>query len=257
MNSLSPGTAAKRPSRQSALACSIRSRELETKFHQNLPRSVHRRAAEQQQAGEGEGGDHGRPASVQNEKLARLDAAALDLDCTVDRKDGALLVLGRKRQARARRERGIGVDSVPQGGDRRAGAEQGTGDQTDFHTPLAQRRQCLARVMGESGLDLLGVARQRHPGLNAGQLAAARPHLRAGSLGMGDPPSGGHPVHVARSDRLQRAEAVAMDDLPGEQVGHGGEPDVRVRTDVQSPAGRERRRPHPVEEDERADHPPQ
>jgi hypothetical protein len=34
MNSESPGTGAKRPPFQSAFACSIRSRELDTKFHQ-------------------------------------------------------------------------------------------------------------------------------------------------------------------------------------------------------------------------------
>ena len=34
MNSVSPGTAAKQPAFQSALACSMRSCELETKFHQ-------------------------------------------------------------------------------------------------------------------------------------------------------------------------------------------------------------------------------
>ena len=34
MNSVSPGTFGNRPSRQSAFACSIRSIELETKFHQ-------------------------------------------------------------------------------------------------------------------------------------------------------------------------------------------------------------------------------
>src|ERR1700752_3084725 len=34
INSASPGTGAKRPAFQSALACSMRSRELETKFHQ-------------------------------------------------------------------------------------------------------------------------------------------------------------------------------------------------------------------------------
>lgn len=34
INSVSCGTGAKRPSRQSSLACSMRSRELDTKFHQ-------------------------------------------------------------------------------------------------------------------------------------------------------------------------------------------------------------------------------
>jgi hypothetical protein len=54
--------------------------------------------------------------------------------------------------------------------------------------------------------------------------------------------------------RLERAEAVAMDDLAREQIGDRGEPDVRVRAHVDALAEQELRGPHLVEEDERPDH---
>ena len=46
------------------------------------------------------------------------------------------------------------------------------------------------------------------------------------------------------------------DDLALEQVGHGGEPDVRVRAHVDALPEQELGRPHLVEEDERPDHLP-
>jgi hypothetical protein len=44
-----------------------------------------------------------------------------------------------------------------------------------------------------------------------------------------------------------------MIDRPGEQIGDGGEIDVRVRADVYAFARRQMRRPHLIEEDERTD----
>ena len=53
------------------------------------------------------------------------------------------------------------------------------------------------------------------------------------------------------------AHAVAVGDLAVEQIGDGGEADVRVRAHVDAArdAGRELDRPHVVEEHERPDHP--
>src|SRR5262249_7098211 len=65
--------------------------------------------------------------------------------------------------------------------------------------------------------------------------------------------AGSHPVDLPGSDRLVRAEAVAVHDLAVEEVGHRRERDVRMRTHVDAGAGREVDRPHVVEEDERAD----
>ena len=44
-----------------------------------------------------------------------------------------------------------------------------------------------------------------------------------------------------------------MQDLALEQIGHGREPDVRVRPHVHALPGRERDRPEVIEEDERTD----
>ena len=52
------------------------------------------------------------------------------------------------------------------------------------------------------------------------------------------------------------ALAVAVHDVAVEQVGHGGEPDMRVRAHVHALAGDELHRAHLVEEDERPDHLP-
>ena len=70
------------------------------------------------------------------------------------------------------------------------------------------------------------------------------------------PLPGDHPVHRAGMDDLVGAEAVAVLELALEEVGDGGEPDVRVRPHVDALAGDELRRPGLVEEDERPDHLP-
>ncbi len=55
---------------------------------------------------------------------------------------------------------------------------------------------------------------------------------------------------------LHGAEAVAMLDRAVEQIGDGGEVDVRVRPDVHALARRQPRRAELVDEDERPDHRP-
>ena len=70
---------------------------------------------------------------------------------------------------------------------------------------------------------------------------------------MRDAAPGRHPVDVARPDRLHAADAVAMQDLAFEEIGHGGEADVRMRPHVEPLARRQRHRPHLVEEDEGTD----
>ena len=110
--------------------------------------------------------------------------------------------------------------------------------------------------MAETGRGLLGVGGQRHPGLDPEQLGAGRAGLRRSALGMGDTAACSHPVDRAGPDRLQRAETVAVDDLAPDQVGHRGEPDVRMRPHVDALAEQELRRPHLIEKDERPDHLP-
>src|SRR6516165_2107122 len=75
-----------------------------------------------------------------------------------------------------------------------------------------------------------------------------------GALGMHDAAARCHPVHRAGADRHRGAERVAMHDLAVEQIGDGGEPDMRVRPHVDAVAGLEHRRAEMIEEDERSDH---
>ena len=70
------------------------------------------------------------------------------------------------------------------------------------------------------------------------------------------PAPGDHPVHRAGMDHLVGAEAVAVLELAAEEIGDGGEPDMRMRPHVDALAGQELRRPRLVEEDERPDHLP-
>src|SRR5690606_23122743 len=72
---------------------------------------------------------------------------------------------------------------------------------------------------------------------------------------MHDATPGCHQVDVARPDDEFGAEAVAVLDLAVEEIGDGRKPDMRMRLDVERPAGMQQGWPHPVEEDERTDEP--
>ena len=86
------------------------------------------------------------------------------------------------------------------------------------------------------------------------QRLAAIAVIGRGAFGMHDAAPGRHPIDGARPDRQRGAEAVAVHDLAVEQIGDGGEPDMRVRPDVDAVAGLEHRRAEMVEEDEGSDH---
>ena len=113
-----------------------------------------------------------------------------------------------------------------------------------------------AAVVHERRLGLLLLGWQRHPGLDAEQALTRAAALGARALGMDDAAPGAHPVHRAGLDRLLGPQAVAVQDLALEQVGQRREVDVRVGAHVDALVGQELRRPHLVEEDERADHLP-
>src|SRR5690606_32657750 len=76
-----------------------------------------------------------------------------------------------------------------------------------------------------------------------------------GALGMGDAAAGAHPVDVARLDPAHATQAVAVQQRALEEVGDGGEPDVRVRRYVDALPRREVDRAEVVEEDEGTDPP--
>ncbi len=85
--------------------------------------------------------------------------------------------------------------------------------------------------------------------------AVARgPCLWTGAFAMGDAAAGGHPVHRAGPDRLHAPQAVAVQDLAPDEIGDGGEADVRMGADIEPGAGPQDRRAELVEEDERPHH---
>ena len=220
----------------------------------DVPGSIHRLAPQQQEAGRCLCAQGDLIARAEDQELAGVEPVARHLDRPAHHVDGTLLVLGRQGQRRTRREARVGIEHRGEGRHGRALAIERTGDDPHLQAVAAYYRQVVAPVMRESGCHLLGRSRQGHPSLDAEQPAASRARLGRAPLGMGDAPARRHPVDVARPDRLQRAQAVAMQDLALEQVGHGGEPDMRMRTDVQASSQDELRRTHLVEEDERADH---
>jgi hypothetical protein len=73
---------------------------------------------------------------------------------------------------------------------------------------------------------------------------------------MDDALAGRHPVDRAGLDPLHRAERVAVLDRAVEEVGEGGEADVRMGPHVVAGARIERHRAEVVEEDEGPDAPP-
>src|SRR5713226_22365 len=102
--------------------------------------------------------------------------------------------------------------------------------------------------------DFFGAGRQCDPALQAQHLLAVAPlHIRR-AFRMGNAPPRGHQVHRAGLDFLDVALAVAVHDAAVEQIGDGGEPDMRMRANVHALAGYELHRSEMIEEDEGADH---
>src|SRR5256885_6160089 len=67
--------------------------------------------------------------------------------------------------------------------------------------------------------------------------------------------AGGHPIDIARRDRLHRAEAVTVQDFAFEQIGDRRKAYVRMRAHVDAAAWRENGRTHVIEKNEWTDHP--
>ena len=110
--------------------------------------------------------------------------------------------------------------------------------------------------MLEGRRDFLLALGQRDPALQAEHHLAARALRIRRALGVRDAAARGHQVHGARLDLLDVALAVAVHDAAVEQIGDGGEPDMRMRPHVHALAGDELHRSEMIEEDERADHLP-
>jgi hypothetical protein len=116
MNSVSSGTGSNRPPFQSSLACSIRSRLEETKFHQILARCLHAGAAEEHRAGAAHGLDRDAVAGVENEQPRPFGAIVGNVDLAVYDVDRSLLMVRVERRHRAGIEHDIGpIGQHPEG----------------------------------------------------------------------------------------------------------------------------------------------
>ena len=116
----------------------------------------------------------------------------------------------------------------------------------------------MNRVVVEGRIGLFLSFRQRHPRLQQLQAVPRERGRVFEALRMRDAATCGHPVDLARPDHLLHAQTVAVRDDPTEQVTHGGQADMRVRSDVGLTCRlwRQLHRPRVVEEDKGADHPP-
>jgi hypothetical protein len=118
MNSVSPGTRAKRCAAQSSAACTMRSRRDETKFHQIVPPDIARPIdgfAADQHAARGPGPrvvHRDRVTGAQHQELTGGEAVRGNLHLAADRVEGTLLVSGVHRQRRAGLERHVGIDRI-------------------------------------------------------------------------------------------------------------------------------------------------
>ncbi len=92
-------------------------------------------------------------------------------------------------------------------------------------------------VVLEVRVDAEGRARQRRPQLDAVQ--AGRTVLRRRLLRVGDAPARRHEVELARPDRLERADGVAVQDLALEEPAHRLQPGVRVGWHLHALAARD------------------
>lgn len=183
-------------------------------------------------------------------RLGRL-VAGCERDVAVDGVDAALDMLRRNLQARARFHFERHIERAAVDAHRRLGTERIAGDHRHPHARQLDARQGRARVVVKRRRVVLMRLRQCHPGLDAVEARAgfARGLWRA--FGMGDAAARGHPVHVAGPDYLLAAQAVPVHDLALEQIGHGGQADMRMRAHVDAVARCHRHRPHMIEEDER------
>src|SRR5687768_10044382 len=98
--------------------------------------------------------------------------------------------------------------------------------------------------------------RKREPGLQAPGARAARAQRLRRALGMHDAAARGHPVDIARPDRLAHPKAILVKDLAVEEIRHCGKADMRMRAHVEARSRGKLYRSHLVEEHERSDHAP-
>jgi hypothetical protein len=99
----------------------------------------------------------------------------------------------------------------------------------------------------KSRLGFLNILGQGIPELKSVHAVASLPQLWGGAFRMNDPAAGHHQIYVTGSDGLNASDGVPMDDLPFEQIGYGGQVDVGMRDDINTPTGGKGSRPHMIE----------
>jgi hypothetical protein len=134
-------------------------------------------------------------------------------------------------------------------------AERAAGDDARLEAPVFDDRQVAVKML-ERGRDFFLAFRKRDPALDAEHLLARGAHTPGVRSECAMPLPGGHQVHRAGRDLLLLPSLSRCMMRAVEQIGDGGEPDMRMRPHVHALPGDELHRPHLIEEDEGADHLP-
>src|SRR5580658_7216496 len=145
---------------------------------------------------------------MEDEQLSGGIGVSGNLHRALDDEERTLLMLRREGETRRRREGSVGVEHVRKYPRRRAGAEEGTGDEPHARAVAFDERERGGRVMSERRRGLLVAFGERDPGLNAGKPRSRQALLGIAALGMDDAAPGRHPVHVTPDERLHGPEAV-------------------------------------------------
>ena len=186
-----------------------------------------------------------------------IEGLAIDGRIALEQVERALVafVLDFQRGARRKLQRGIEARMVL--GDRRARAIGLAHDQVQLYARPLDHWQRRGGDMLEGRGDFFEALGQRKPGLDSVQPGPEGAFVGRRALAVADPAPRGHQIDRARLDPLDGAEAVAMIDRALEQIGDGGQVDVRVGSDVDPLVDPEARRAHLVEENKRSDHGPE
>ena len=217
-----------------------------------MARPVQRCPAQQHHPGIGERAQLRLGAGLEHGQVIARQGLAVERHVAFHGVQRALGMFGGNGQSAAGLQVDRNVQRVRQHGHRRALAEGVAGD--DGHADARQfdHRQRGGRVVHEGRRGVFVFARQRHPGLQAVHALRLAQQALGRAFGVGDAAAGGHPVHVARVDFLQRAQAVAVHDRALPQVGHRGQANVRMRPHFQRMVRVQRGRADVVEEYEGA-----
>ena len=143
------------------------------------------------------------------------------------------------------------MDFMPQPPQGMEGADFNWGEWLQEMMPKRKKRRTVR--VPEARRILLVLDGQRAPQLQA--VAAPRHAVQVvgRALGVHDAAAGRHPVNRAGLDALHHAGGVAVQHRALEQVGHRGQPDVRVGPHIVVVRGLRGDRPEVVEEQERPD----